>query len=119
IAALSDDGVIHVIERSAKQAWGKVTADIVTPLHTAGATVQAAKTKATIVKARVSISGFDDVVVVDSVNRQLHIVSNGVQSTDSSRAVAPVSEPRAVATGSVDCGLRICNPRSGRYRSRF
>src|SRR5207302_1071734 len=74
----------------------KVTADIVTPLHTAGAIVQAAKT-ATIVKARVSISGFDDVVVVDSVNRQLHIVSNGVQSTDFSRVV---TEPRAVATGS-------------------
>src|SRR5438094_103318 len=113
IAALSDDGVIHVIERSAKQAWGKVTADIVTPLHTAGATVQAAKT-ATIVKARVSISGFDDVVVVDSVNRQLHIVSNGVQSTDSSRAVAPVSEPRAVATGSsvTNPQSAIRNPRS-------
>src|SRR5207253_9028707 len=109
IAALSDDGVIHVIERSAKQAWGKVTADIATPLHAASMSVDAAKTNATLVKARVSISGFDDVVVVDSVNRQLHIVSNGVQSTDSSRAVAPVSEPRAVATGSVDCGLRIAD----------
>src|SRR5207302_7225958 len=32
-----------------------------------------------------------------SVNRQLHIVSNGVQSTDFSRVV---TEPRAVATGS-------------------
>src|SRR5207253_1551169 len=107
IAALSDDGVIHVIERSAKQAWGKVTADIATPLHAASVSLDAAKTNATLVKARVSVSGFDDVVVVDSVNRQLHIVSNGVQSTDSSRAVAPVSEPRAVATGS-----RVTNPQS-------
>src|SRR6266446_2419551 len=52
IAALSDDGVMHVIERSAKQAWGKVTADIATPLHTAGVSVDAVKTNATLVKAR-------------------------------------------------------------------
>src|SRR5205823_2715069 len=57
--------------------------------------------------ARVSVSGFDDLVVVDSVNRQLHIVTNGVQSTDFSRTVASVSEPRAVATGS-----RVTNPHS-------
>src|SRR5437588_5598204 len=81
IAALSDDGVIHVIERSAKQAWGKVTADIATPLHPAGVSPDAAKTNPTLVKARVSVSGFDDVVVVDSANRQLHVVSNGVRST--------------------------------------
>src|SRR5207244_5141980 len=58
IAALSDDGVVHVIERSAKQTWGKVTADIATPLHAASVSVDAAKTNATLVKARVSISGF-------------------------------------------------------------
>src|SRR5207253_5035965 len=62
IAALSDDGVIHVIERSAKQAWGKVTADIATPLHAAGVSLDAGKTNATLVKARVSVSGFDDMV---------------------------------------------------------
>src|SRR5207247_4781834 len=86
IASLSDDGVIHVIERSAKQAWDKVTADIATPLHAAGVSLDATKTNATLVKARVSVSGFDDVVVVDSVNRQVHIVTHSVHSTDSSRA---------------------------------
>src|SRR5437667_3434571 len=65
IATLSDDGVIHVIERSAKQAWGKVTADIATTLQAASVSVDAAKTNATLDKARVSISGFDDVVLVD------------------------------------------------------
>src|SRR5437588_3709412 len=81
VAALCEYGSLHILERSAKQAWGKVTADIATPLHPAGVSPDAAKTNPTLVKARVSVSGFDDVVVVDSANRQLHVVSNGVRST--------------------------------------
>ena len=52
-----------------------------------------------LVRARVSVSGKDDLVVVDRVNHQMHVISNTVQRTDFSRAIATVSEQRAVATG--------------------
>src|SRR2546430_10548444 len=83
--------------------WGRIAGEVATGSVDfslrLGADTQTEVYATALVRARVSVSGMDDLVVVDRANHQLHIVSNVVQSTDFSRAV---TVPRAVAIGPSD-----------------
>ena len=82
VAALSLDGVVHIIEReSQRNEWRKIVSEVST-----GSSVDSslrlqpdAQTEVyagpALVRARVSVSGFDDLLVIDRASHQVHIVS--------------------------------------------
>ncbi|MEP6708431.1 MAG: VCBS repeat-containing protein [Pyrinomonadaceae bacterium] len=99
IAALSEDGAVRVMERDGKTvassvvvfSGGLLPADDSSFATRAGSSPplnevnEAREPSPALVRARVSVTGFDDLVVRDRDNRQFHIVSSAVQSADLSR----------------------------------
>src|SRR5207248_2255052 len=117
IAALSEDGVLHVLDRNGNDAASSVavlqTSQFRGGLPPANESNSAERagirpplngrddyynTTPAQVKARVSVSGFDDLVVLDSANRQLHIFSHSAEDTKSPTKVGTLTPGARVPT---------------------
>ena len=105
IAALSDDGLLHVLEQNAKSKdWGKIVAEVAMAtrradfsLRSPGGSQTEVYATPTLMKARVSVSGFDDLLVIDRSSRQVRIVSGQDNLVASARG-SDTQSPTEVGT---------------------
>jgi hypothetical protein len=80
IAALSPDGVVHVIGRDKKQSWGRIADEVSTPRLGDAMSANVLEVKGSmLVTARVSVSGFDDIVLTDTDSNRIHIIPGSHQ----------------------------------------
>ncbi len=108
IAVLSTDGVVQVLGQDAQsKQWGTRIGEVATRNHSEAAGAAVANDQPTaplLVRARISVSGYDDLVVLNQDQHQLQIVTSSMWREDGQSAAesrAPVAlavegEPVAV-----------------------
>ncbi len=87
IAALSEDGILRIIERNTDEKWDRVTDQVSTGWREAEKVEAAsAAVTAVMIKARISVDGRDDLIIPDAANGRLRIVTNSAEAWRSRQA---------------------------------
>jgi hypothetical protein len=84
VALLGDDGVVHILEPdNASKKWGKIVGEVTTgtsstdfSLCSPGQSQTEVCATQTLIRARVSVSGKDDLLVIDRAAHQVLVIAN-------------------------------------------
>ena len=109
VALLSDEGSVHLLETSTKTMAGELRVGIRSDAEASFLSSRNPASPSRMTRGRVSTSSFDDLILVDTANRQLHIVMGEMLTrakaldAEQERLASPVSldvegEPVAALT---------------------